>query len=106
MFVWTEFERELYAEIKYTMVSVILPTYNRAVFLRDCMDSVLCQTGAVLELIVVDDGSTDDTEMLVAAIGDPRIRYFKRTHTGYTSRLKNFAIGKASGDIIAFIDSD
>lgn len=88
------------------MVSVILPTYNRAVFLRDSMESVLCQTGAELELIVVDDGSDDGTERLVSEIGDRRVRYFKRPHTGYTSRLKNFAIGQASGGIIAFIDSD
>ena len=88
------------------MVSVILPTYNRAVFLRECMESVLHQTGADLELLVVDDGSDDNTEALVSSFDDRRIRYFKRPHTGYTSRLKNFAIGKAGGEIIAFIDSD
>jgi glycosyltransferase involved in cell wall biosynthesis len=88
------------------MVSVILPTYNRAVFLRECIESVLHQTGADLELMVIDDGSVDETEMLVSAFGDKRIRYFRRPHSGYTSRLKNFAIGEASGDIVAFIDSD
>ena len=88
------------------MVSVILPTYNRAVFLRDSMDSVLRQTGADLELIVVDDGSDDGTDKLLSEIDDPRVRYFKLPHTGHTSRLKNFALGKASGEIIAFNDSD
>lgn len=87
-------------------VSVILPTYNRAVFLRDCMESVLTQKGADLEFVVVDDGSEDDTATLVSSFGDPRIRYFKRSHTGFTSRMKNFAIGITTGEYIAFIDSD
>jgi glycosyltransferase involved in cell wall biosynthesis len=88
------------------MVSIILPTYNRGSFLQDCIGSVLQQTGADFELIVVDDGSEDDTSEVVAAFGDERIRYYRKPHTGYTSRMKNFAIGCCLGEFIAFIDSD
>jgi glycosyltransferase involved in cell wall biosynthesis len=88
------------------MVSIILPTYNRSAFLQDCIGSVLQQKGADFELIVVDDGSEDDTSEVVAAFGDERIRYYRRPHTGYTSRMKNFAIRRCSGEFLAFIDSD
>lgn len=88
------------------MVSVILPTFNRAAYLPDSIGSVLQQQDVELELIVVDDGSEDDTERLVSSLQDNRIKYFKLPHTGYTSRLKNFAIGQASGEFLAFIDSD
>lgn len=88
------------------MVSVILPTYNRAVYLRDAIASVLQQTGVTLELLVIDDGSTDDTEELVMSFRDDRIKYFKRPHTGRLSQLKNFAIDRSSGEFLAFMDSD
>ncbi len=88
------------------MVSVILPTYNRAVYLREAITSVLRQTGVILELLVIDDGSTDATEELVMSFGDDRIKYFKRPHTGQLSKLKNFAIGQSAGEFLAFMDSD
>ena len=88
------------------MVSVILPTYNRAVYLREAIGSVLGQEGVGLELIIVDDGSTDDTEALIASFRDDRIRYYKLPHTGRVSAMKNFAIERAHGDFLAFIDSD
>ena len=88
------------------MVSVILPTYNRAAYLRECIESVLRQPEVDLELLIVDDGSTDDTESLVASFKDERIRYFKRPHTGWISSMKNFAIDRSSGEYLAFIDSD
>ncbi|GGA99904.1 glycosyltransferase family 2 protein [Puia dinghuensis] len=88
------------------MVSVILPTFNRETYLPDSIGSVLQQQDVGLELIIVDDGSDDGTEQLVSALQDPRIKYFKLPHTGYTSQLKNFAIARASGEFIAFNDSD
>jgi glycosyltransferase involved in cell wall biosynthesis len=88
------------------MVSVILPTYNRAAYLRECIESVLQQPDVDVELIIIDDGSTDDTESLVTSLKDERIRYFKKPHTGRISVMKNFAIGQASGEYLAFIDSD
>jgi glycosyltransferase involved in cell wall biosynthesis len=88
------------------MVTVILTTYNRAQLVLESIYSVLNQTYSDLELIIADDGSTDNTEELVTAIPDPRIRYFKLAHSGRTAILKNFAIGQSKGDLIAFNDSD
>ena len=88
------------------MVSVILPTYNRAIYLREAIVSVLQQEDVSLELIIVDDGSTDDTEVLISSFRDGRIRYFKLPHTGRVSAMKNFAIERAHGEFLSFIDSD
>jgi glycosyltransferase involved in cell wall biosynthesis len=88
------------------MVSVILTTYNRAHLVMESIYSVLGQTHSDLELIIADDGSTDNTEELVLALPDPRIRYFKMPHTGRTAMLKNAAIRRSKGELIAFIDSD
>lgn len=88
------------------MVSVILPTYNRAAFLPEAIGSVLRQKDVDFELLVIDDGSTDNTEELVMSFGDDRIKYFKRPHTGMLSQLKNFAIDRSSGEFLAFMDSD
>jgi glycosyltransferase involved in cell wall biosynthesis len=88
------------------VVSIILPTYNRAALLTASIGSVLQQEGVDFELIVIDDGSEDDTREVVLSMGDRRIKYFHLPHTGYTSRMKNFAIGQSSGDYLAFIDSD
>ncbi len=88
------------------MVSVILTTYNRAHLVMESIYSVLAQTHSHLELIIADDGSTDNTEELVLALPDPRIRYYKMPHTGRTAILKNAAIRHSKGELIAFIDSD
>jgi len=88
------------------MVSVILTTYNRAHLVADSIYSVLNQTYNNLELLIVDDGSTDDTQQLINDIYDARIRYFKLPHTGRTAILKNYAIQQAKGQYLAFIDSD
>ena len=88
------------------LVSVIILTYNRAELVKMSIQSVLDQTYANLELIVMDDGSTDETEKVVAGLNDGRIRYFKLAHSGHTGKLKNFAIDHAMGDYIAFNDSD
>jgi glycosyltransferase involved in cell wall biosynthesis len=88
------------------MVSVIMPTYNRAELIGESISSVLQQSYTNLELIVIDDGSDDATESLVGAIPDARIRYFKLSHSGYVGRARNFGIKQSTGDLIAFIDSD
>lgn len=74
--------------------------------LQESIQSVLQQSYADFELIIADDGSEDDTKERVLSIQDSRIRYYQLPHTGYTSRLKNFAIQQSSGDYLAFIDSD
>lgn len=87
-------------------VSVILPTYNRAGVLSRAAQSVLCQSFRDLELIVVDDGSTDDTEQLVKAFSDRRIRYIKNKVNGGGAEARNIGIAEARGELIAFQDSD
>ncbi|MGH7598337.1 MAG: glycosyltransferase [bacterium] len=86
------------------MTSVIIPTFNRAAFLREAIDSVLAQTEKDFELIVVDDGSTDHTRDLVAEYGD-RIRYFFQPNAG-ASAARNLGIRHARGNFMAFLDSD
>ncbi len=88
------------------LVSVILPTFNRASLLAESIRSVLTQDYSDLELLIMDDGSEDQTAELVRALQDDRIRYFQLPHTGHTGRLKNIAIREARGGFLAFIDSD
>jgi glycosyltransferase involved in cell wall biosynthesis len=85
--------------------SVIIPTYNRASFLVKTIDSVLVQTETNFELIVVDDGSTDNTEALVAAIKDDRIRYIKQANSE-RGAARNKGVKEARGSYIYFLDSD
>ncbi|WP_092066134.1 glycosyltransferase family 2 protein [Desulfonauticus submarinus] len=87
------------------LVSVIIPTYNRASFLKDAVLSVLEQTYTNLELIIVDDGSTDDTSSVVSRIKDKRLRYFYQENKGVAA-ARNFGLSLAKGDIISFLDSD
>lgn len=88
------------------LVSVIMPTYNRAAYIVDTIESVRQQTYTNWELIIVDDGSDDNTEELVEAIGDSRIRFYKAGRIGISSKIKNIGLKNAVGDMIAFIDSD
>lgn len=84
-------------------VSVIIPTYNRREFLPKAIASVVSQNHP-FELIVVDDGSDDDTESLVPG-DDPRIRYIRQLNKG-AAAARNTGIRAASHDLIAFLDSD
>lgn len=86
-------------------VSVILPTYNRANCIKKSITSVLEQSYEALELIVVDDGSTDTTEEIVRNIEDQRIVYLKKENGG-AADARNYGIMQASCEYIAFQDSD
>lgn len=88
------------------LVSVILPTYNRAQTLARAMRSVLGQTYGNLELIVVDDGSTDNTPELIKQFDDPRIRYVPFEKNRGASAARNEGLRLARGEFIAFQDSD
>lgn len=85
-------------------VSVIIPTYNRAAMVREAIESVLAQSYADRELIVVDDGSTDDTEAAVAAFL-PQLTYVHQEHQG-VSAARNQGAAIARGEYLAFLDSD
>jgi glycosyltransferase involved in cell wall biosynthesis len=86
-------------------VSVIVPTYNRAVKVRPTIESALGQTFTDLEVIVVDDGSSDDTGRMLREIYSDRIRYYYQTNQG-VSAARNKGIEEARGQWIAFLDSD
>src|SRR5437764_3981856 len=86
-------------------VSVVIPTYNRARVVGEAIDSALAQTHERLEVIVVDDGSTDDTAERVGRRRDPRLRYVRREHVGVSS-ARNAGIAAATGDLVSFLDSD
>ena len=85
--------------------SIIIPTYNRADFIEKTIKSVLNQTYTDFELIIVDDGSTDNTEEVVLGIKDDRIRYYKKENEE-RAIARNFGIVKAKGEFITFLDSD
>ena len=87
-------------------VSVILPTYNRTRTLGDAMASVLGQSFADLELIVVDDGSTEDVEAIVLRLDDGRVRYIRKEFNEGAAAARNTGIALARGALIAFQDSD
>ncbi len=88
-------------------VSVIIPTYNYGHLIIDTIDSIKRQTHANWEIIIVDDGSTDNTEQVVNTyvVNEPRIRFF-RQHNAGPSAARNFALAEATGDFIQFLDAD
>jgi glycosyltransferase involved in cell wall biosynthesis len=85
-------------------VSVVIPTYNRAHILRRALESAIRECHPGDEVLVVDDGSTDDTEAVVASFGPP-IRYLRGEHRG-AGAARNTGIRAAAGDLVAFLDSD
>lgn len=88
------------------LVSIIMPSYNTARFLRETVASVLAQTYENWELIIVDDASTDKTDDVVAGYSDPRIRYLKNGKNCGAAVSRNWALREAKGRWIAFLDSD
>lgn len=93
------------ADTKAPRVSVIIPTYNRARYLGEAIDSALGQTFCDLEVLVVDDASTDDTAAVLARYGE-RIRVIGLERNGGPSAARNAGLAAARGDLIAFLDSD
>lgn len=89
------------------LLSVIVPVHNAEKYLEKSLQSVLNQTYNNIEVILVDDGSTDRSNILIgeAAKKDPRIKAFHRENSG-VSATRNFGFTKASGDLIAFADAD
>lgn len=86
------------------LVSVVIPTYNRAALCRRAVESVLAQTYRDLEVIVVDDGSRDETRDVLRAFGPP-VRYLRQENAG-VSAARNRGLAEARGSFIALLDSD
>lgn len=86
--------------------SIILPTYNRLAFLRPAVDSVCAQTFSDWELVIADDGSDDETTAYLRTLESPRVRVLFLAHSGNRSRVRNAALGAATGRYVAFLDSD
>lgn len=86
------------------MVSIVIPVYNGSNFLREAIDSALAQTYKNLEIIVVNDGSTDDTESIALSYGD-KIRYFAKENGG-TSTALNLAIKHMHGEYFSWLSHD
>jgi glycosyltransferase involved in cell wall biosynthesis len=87
------------------MISVVISVYNGEEFLADAISSVLAQTGVELELIVVDDGSTDGTPAVARSFTDPRVTVLRQDNRGVAG-ARNAGIARAHGEFIAFLDAD
>lgn len=86
-------------------VSVLIPTFNYGRFLRESLASVFAQTETNYEVIIVDDGSTDETADVLRSVSDPRVKVFRTSHGGIPN-ARNRALREASGEFIAFLDAD
>lgn len=87
------------------MVSIVTPAYNAGSFIAETIKSVLAQTYGNFEMIIVDDGSTDNTAEVIRSFSDPRIRYLHQKNAGQSS-ARNAAIAVARGKYIALLDHD
>jgi glycosyltransferase involved in cell wall biosynthesis len=87
------------------LVSIIIPVFNSEKFLYDTIESVLKQSYKNLELIIVNDGSTDNSEEIIFSFKDDRIKYFKRENKGQCI-ASNYGLSKATGEYIKFFDAD
>ena len=88
------------------LFSVVIPTYNQSIMLQRAIESVLAQSYDNFEILVMDDGSTDNTAEVVASFTDPRITYRWNKNFGGPARPRNNGIALAKGEWIAFLDSD
>ncbi len=89
------------------LVSIITPSYNTALYVADTIRSVLAQTYTNWEMLIVDDGSTDNTEEIVKPfLDDERIKFYKNPNHDGAAEARNYALRMAKGKWIAFLDSD
>jgi glycosyltransferase involved in cell wall biosynthesis len=88
------------------LVSIVMPTYNRAGLILETIQSVVRQSYLNWELIIVDDGSDDETESVIKLVASDKIKYHRIPHSGLLGKVRNVGIEKSSGQYIAFLDSD
>lgn len=94
-------------EKKYNpKVSILITTYNGAKYIAETIESIIKQSWQNWELIIIDDGSEDNTCEIITKIKDERIHLFKAGRVGINGRIKNIGLQKVSGELIAFIDHD
>ena len=86
-------------------ISIIVPIYNTEKYLKKCIDSLINQTMKNIEIILINDGSTDNSEKIIKEYKDKRIKYFKNKNQGI-GKTRNFGIKKSTGKYLMFIDSD
>lgn len=93
--------------MQHCTLSVIIPVYNTAQYLRKCIDSVLQQRVPDMEILLIDDGSTDDSSMICKEYADnnPQIKYYYKNNGGLSS-ARNYGLELSTGDYITFVDSD
>lgn len=88
------------------LISIIMPTHNAAPYIGQSIQSVLNQSYSNWELLIADDASSDDTEQIVTTFNDDRIHYQKLARVGHPAGVRNAALRLATGEFIAFLDSD
>jgi glycosyltransferase involved in cell wall biosynthesis len=88
------------------LISVVLSTHNRAAVVPRAITSVIAQSYSNLDLIVVDDGSDDDTPNVLSAFTDPRMRVVRRKRRGGASATRNTGLAEARGEYVAYLDDD
>jgi glycosyltransferase involved in cell wall biosynthesis len=92
--------------MKSPLVSVVIPTFNRGYCLTKTVTSVLRQSYKNFEILICDDGSTDDSYKIVSAIKDKRVKWIRGTHSGTPAVPRNNGLKNSKGEYIAFLDSD
>lgn len=90
----------------FPTVSVVIPTWNRASLVKRAIMSAVGQTVSPIEILVCDDGSTDNSEQVVGSIQSPLVRWLPGSHTGLAAMARNRGIAAAQGEWVAFLDSD
>lgn len=86
-------------------ISIIVPIYNTGTYIRKCLDSLVSQQKKELEFLLINDGSTDNSEEIIKEYKDKRIKYYKNKNQGI-GKTRNFGIDKATGKYLMFCDSD
>lgn len=100
-------EPDLETKLVSCMISIVVPVYNTGEYLSKCVESILSQSHADIEVLLVDDGSTDGSSQICDEFGriDARVRVFHQDNAG-PSAARNYGIREARGSMIAFVDSD
>ena len=86
-------------------VSLIIPIYNSSKYLKKCINSLVNQTLKDIEIILINDGSKDDSDKIIKEYKDKRIKYIRKQNEGI-GKTRNLGIKEAAGEYIAYVDSD